>query len=86
MEKKVVERKNGRYQINEGIFDLIKIFLGAKSTSIKKIDDKKLSKTGKEIKNSLMQMDRIVKAKAAEAGKSEDEYIEDLEKQLGVKL
>ena len=50
MKNKVVERRNGRYQINEGIFDIIKILITGSAGDIKKIKDKNLSKAGRELK------------------------------------
>ena len=83
MEKKVVERRNGRYQINEGIFDIIKILITGKSSDLTKIKDKKLSKAGKELKKNMIAVDDALEDEAKNQGKTKDEYIQDMLSNLG---
>ena len=83
MENKVVERRNGRYQINEGIFDIIKILITGKSSDLTKIKDKKLSKAGKELKKNMIAVDDALEDEAKNQGKTKDEYIQDMLSNLG---
>jgi len=86
MKNKVVERRNGRYQINEGIFGIIKAFLVGKTSDIRKLDDKKLSAAGLEMKKNVMNMEKIIDKMAAVEGKSKEEYTQNIAKELGIKL
>lgn len=83
MKNKVVERRNGRYQINEGIFDIIKILITGKSSDLTKIKDKKLSKAGKELKKNMIAVDSALEDEAKNQGKTKDEYIQDMLSNLG---
>ena len=83
MKNKVVERRNGRYQINEGIFDIIKILITGKSSDLTKIKDKKLSKAGKELKKNMIAVDDALEDEAKNQGKTKDEYIQDMLSNLG---
>ena len=83
MEKKIVERRNGRYQINEGIFDIIKILITGKSSDLTKIKDKKLSKAGKELKKSMIAVSDALEDEARSQGKTKEEYMQDLRANLG---
>ena len=83
MKNKVVERRNGRYQINEGIFDIIKIIITGKSSDLTKIKDKKLSKAGKELKKNMIAVDDALEDEAKNQGKTKDEYIQDMLSNLG---
>ena len=86
MKNKVVERRNGRYQINEGIFGIIKASLVGKTSDIRKLDDKKLSAAGLEMKKNVMNMEKIIDKMAAVEGKSKEEYTQNIAKELGIKL
>ena len=83
MKNKVVERRNGRFQINEGIFDIIKILITGKSSDLTKIKDKKLSKAGKELKKNMIAVDDALEDEAKNQGKTKDEYIQDMLSNLG---
>ena len=83
MKNKVVERRNGRYQINEGIFDIIKILITGKSSDLTKIKDKKLSKAGKELKKNMIAVEDALEDEAKNQGKTKDEYIQDMLSNLG---
>ena len=85
MEKKVVERRNGRYQINEGIFDIIKILITGSAGDIKKIKDKNLSKAGRELKKSVVDMSSALDKEAKKQGKTKEEVTQDILDQLGLK-
>ena len=53
---KLVKKVNSVYQIDEGIFDILKAIITGKSSDITKIPDRELSKQGRELKKATIAM------------------------------
>ena len=79
-----IKKKNGRYQIDEGIFDLFKIIVGGK-VDVKKMKDSELSKKGLALKKSAIAFEKEMLDKARKAGyKNLDDYVAAKEKELAL--
>tara|TARA_R110002020_G_scaffold213290_1_gene420062 strand:+ start:610 stop:861 length:252 start_codon:yes stop_codon:yes gene_type:complete len=78
-----IKKKNNRYQIDEGIFQIFKVLMGG-DIDIKKMKDKDLSKKGKELKKAALGFEKELLAKAKKAGFNNlDDYVAHQKKELG---
>lgn len=78
-----IEKKNKRYQIDEGLFDFLKIMAGGK-LDLKNTPDSKLSKKGKALKKSVIAFQAEMEDEARKAGfKSLGDYVAHQKKKLG---
>ena len=79
-----IKKKSERYQIDEGLFDLLKIIVGG-NIDVKKTPDRKLSKKGLALKRSAIAFEKEQLDKARKEGfKNLDDYIAAKEKELGL--
>jgi hypothetical protein len=79
-----IKKKNNRYQIDEGIFDIFKIIIGGK-IDVKKMKDNELSKKGLALKKSAIAFEKEMLSKARKEGyKNLDDYVAAKEKELGL--
>jgi len=79
-----IKKKNERYQIDEGLFDLLKIMIGG-NIDVKKTPDAKLSKKGRALKKSAIAFQSEMEAKAKKEGfKNLDDYVAAKKKELGL--
>ena len=79
-----IKKKNKRYQIDEGIFDIFKIIIGGK-IDVKKMKDSELSKKGLALKKSAIAFEKEISIKARKEGfKNLDDYVAAKEKELGL--
>ena len=70
-----IEKKEERYQLSEGLLDLIKVFLTGNVGDIKKMDNKKLSKRGLEMKKNIIAIEKEFAADAKAKGMTTDQYL-----------
>ena len=55
---RLVKKVNNIYQIDEGIFDVLKAIITGKSSDITKIPDNELSKAGKDLKKATVALEK----------------------------
>ena len=82
---KLVKKVNSVYQIDEGIFDILKAIITGKSSDITKIPDRELSKQGKELKKATIAMEKEFRQEAKKKGVAPKQHAKDLLKKYNVK-
>ena len=71
---KPIKKVNNVYQIDEGIFDVLKAIVTGKNTDITKIPDNKLSKQGRDLKKATNDLNKRFEAEAKKYGLSPEDY------------
>ena len=82
---KLVKKVNSVYQIDEGIFDILKAIITGKSSDITKITDRELSKQGRELKQATIAMEKEFRQEAKKKGVDPKQHAKDLLKKYNVK-
>ena len=82
---KLVKKVNSVYQIDEGIFDILKAIITGKSSDITKIPDRELSKQGKELKKATIAMEKEFRQEAKKKGVDPKQHAKDLLKKYNIK-
>ena len=82
---KLVKKVNSVYQIDEGIFDILKAIITGKRSDITKIPDRELSKQGRELKKATIAMEKEFRQEAKKKGVDPKQHAKDLLKKYNVK-
>ena len=82
---KLVKKVNSVYQIDEGIFDVLKAIITGKRSDITKIPDNELSKAGKDLKKATVALEKEFRKDAKKKGVDPKKHAEDLLKQYGIR-
>ena len=82
---KPIKKVNNIYQIDEGIFDILKAIITGKSSDITKIPDNELSKAGKDLKKATVALEKEFRKEAKKKGVDPKKHAEDLLKQYGIR-
>lgn len=85
-EKVGIEKINGRFQVDEGVFDIIKTIITGKNDPITTTPDSKLSKKGKELKRAAIAYKNEIEADAKKKGVDAEEEARANLKKLGIKF
>jgi len=80
-----IKNFNGHYQIDEGIFDIIKTIITGKNDPITTTPDSKLSKKGRELKKAAIAYKEEIEKEARKKGVSAEEEAKNTLDQLGIK-
>jgi hypothetical protein len=80
---KLVKKVNNVYQIDEGIFDILKAIVTGKNTDITKTPDSKLSKQGRALKKATLDLEKKFAAEAKRLGMTPEEYVADIKRLYG---
>ena len=83
---KPIKKVNNIYQIDEGIFDILKAIITGKSSDITKIPDKELSKQGRALKKATIALEKEFRQKAKAKGVDPKQYAKDIIKQRDLRL
>lgn len=71
---RLVKKVNNVYQIDEGIFDILKAIIKGKNSNITKIPDSKLSKQGRALKKATLDLEKKFADEAKKLGMTPEEY------------
>ena len=82
---KPIKKVNNVYQIDEGIFDVLKAIITGKRSDITKIPDNELSKAGKDLKKATVALEKEFLKDAKKKGVDAKKHAEDLLKQYGIR-